>query len=180
MPRSSVLSRPAAAVALTCLTLGGAGALVAPVASGAKAKPVKVKVEVVGKPPAGKVLLSRTVTLGSKPVDRFGGSCTGDSAAGALQLATKGAWGGTWDAEFSDYEVTKIAGLSLPFSSKSAANWYWSVLVDGKEASAGVCVVKPSNGQTVTFKAACYGKRCPKTPVKRKVGALVGEAGRHS
>ncbi len=180
MPRSRVLSRPAAALALTCLTLGGAGALVAPVASGAKAKPVKVRVEVVGKPPAGKVLLNRIVTLSSRPVDRFGGSCTGESAAGALQLATKGAWGGTWDAEYSDYEVTKIAGLSLPFSSKSTANWYWSVLVGGKEASAGVCDVKPKSGQTLVFKAACYGKRCPKTPVKKKAGALVGDAGRHS
>jgi mRNA-degrading endonuclease toxin of MazEF toxin-antitoxin module len=180
MPRSRVLSRPAAAAALTSLTLGGAAALVAPVASGAKAKPVKVRVEVVGKPPAGKVLLNRTVTLSSRPVARFGGSCTGESAVGALQLATKGAWGGTWDAEYSDYEVTKIAGLSLPFNSKSAANWYWSVLVGGKEASAGVCDVKLKRGQTLTFKAACYGKRCPKTPVKKKVGALVGDAGRHS
>ncbi len=177
MPRSRIASRPVAAVTLTCLTLAGAGALVVPAALGANAKPTKVTVEVLGKPPASKVLLKRTVTLTSKPVARFGGSCTGDSAAGALQLATKGAWGGSWDAEYADYEVTKIAGLSLPFESKSAANWYWGFFVGGKEASAGVCVVKPKSGQTVLFKPACAGKACPKAP-KTKGSALSGEPGR--
>lgn len=176
MPRSRIVPRPAA-VALACLTLGGTGALIAPVALGVKSKPVKVTVKVVGKPAASKVLLDRTVTLTSKPVARFGGSCSGASAAGALQLATKGNWGGTWDAEYSDYEVTKIAGVNLPFNSKSSANWYWSIWVGGKEASAGICDIKPTNGQTLLFKAACYGKACPKAPAK-KAGALVPDAGR--
>lgn len=179
MPRSRIASRPALAATLTCLALGAGGALIAPVASGAKAKPTKVTVEVVGKPPAEKVLLKKTVTLTSKAVVKDGGSCTGLSAAGALQQATKGAWGGSWDAEYSDYEVTKIAGLNLPFDSKSAANWYWSLSVGGKEASAGVCDVKPKSGQTVLFKPACYGKACPKLP-KKKSSALVSDAGSRS
>lgn len=177
MPRRSILSRPAAAVALTCLALGGAGALVVPAALGAKSQHIKVTVEVVGKPPAEKVLLDKTVTLTSKPVVKDGGSCTGLSAAGALQLATKGSWGGTWDAEYTDYEVTKIAGLSLPFNSKSAANWYWSFWVGGKEASAGICDVVPKSGQKVLFKPACYGKACPKAP-KKKGSSLVASARR--
>lgn len=169
--RAAVLMRPASAVALSCLTLGG-GALLAPVAAAAKsAKATKVTVEVLGKPPKEATLLKKTVTLTSKPVVKDGGSCTGLSAAGALQLATKGAWGGTWDAEYSDYEVTKIAGLNLPFKSKAAANWYWSFWIGGKVASAGVCEVAPKNGQTVMFKPACYGKACPKTP-KKKHGAV--------
>lgn len=164
MPITRIASRPALAAALASLTLGGAGALIAPVAFAAKSKSTKVTVEVLGKAPASKVLLKRTVTLSSKPVAKFGGSCTGMSAAGALQLATKGAWGGTWDAEYSDYEVTKIAGLNLPFESKAPADWYWSFLVDGREATAGVCAVTPKSGQTVLFKPACYGKSCPKAP----------------
>ncbi len=175
MPISRISCRPALAAALTSLTLGGAGALVVPAAFAAKAKSTKVTVEVLGKPPASKVLLKRTVTLTSKPVAKFGGSCTGISAVGALQLATKGAWGGSWDAEYSDYEVTKIAGLSLPFESKAAANWYWSFWIGGKEASAGVCAVAPKSGQTVLFKPACYGKSCPKAP-KAKGGSLSAEA----
>lgn len=177
MPSSSVLSRPVAALALSCLTLAGTGAAIAPVAFGAKSKAIKVTVKAIGKPPASKVLLDRTVTLSSKPVAKFGGSCTGESAAGALQLATKGAWGGTWDAEYSDYEVTKIAGLNLPFNSKSSADWYWSVWVGGKEATTGICDIKLGSGQTLTFKAACYGKSCPKAPAK-KAAALVPDAGR--
>lgn len=180
MPRSRIASRPVAAVALSCLTLGGgagAAALVAPAALAAKSKAVKVTVEVLGKPPADKVLLKKTVTLTSASVAKFGGSCTGQSAAGALQLATKGAWGGSWDAEYSDYEVTKIAGLNLPFNSKSSADWYWSFWVGGKEASAGICDVTPKSGQKILFKPACYGKACPKAP-KQKGSSLAAGADR--
>lgn len=177
MPRSRIALRPATAAALTCLTLAGAGALIVPAASLAKTKPTKVTVEVFGKPPAVKLLLKHTVTLTSKPVVKDGGSCTGQSAAGALQLATKGAWGGTWDAELSDYEVTKIAGLYLPFNSKSSANWYWSFLVGGKEATAGICGVKPKSDQKLVFKPACYGKSCPKPPKKAKAGVFAAEPG---
>lgn len=178
MPRSRIALRPATAAALSCLTLASVGALTAPGTAVAKtAKHLKVTVEVFGKPPAYKLLLKRVVKLTSKPVTKDGGSCTGLSAAGALQLATKGAWGGTWDAEFSDYEVTKIVGIYLPFSSKSSANWYWSFLVNGKEASAGICGTKPKNGERFVFKPACFGKACPKAPKKAKASLLVAETG---
>lgn len=178
MPRSRIALRPATAAALSCITLASAGALVAPVASVAKTtKRPKVTVEVFGKAPAYKLLLKRVVRLTSKPVKKDGGSCTGLSAAGALQVATKGAWGGKWDAEFSDYEVTKIAGIYLPFNSKAAANWYWSFLVDGKEASAGICATKPKSGEKFVFKPACFGKACPKAPRKAKASVLVADTG---
>jgi hypothetical protein len=175
MPRSRICSRRTIVAALTCLALGGA--LVAPAASTARSKPVKVTVEVLGKPPAEKVLLKRTVTLTRKPVVKDGGSCSGRSAAGALQRATKGAWGGTWSSAYSDYEVTKIEGIYLPFESKSAANWYWQFLVNGKEASAGVCATKPKNGEKLLFKPACYGKACPKPP-KAKRSSFLATDGR--
>lgn len=181
IPAGRVAARPAAAAALACLTLGG-GALIAPVASGADlaahaAKHVTVTVEVLGKPPASKVLLKRKVTLPAKRVRKDGGSCSGNSAAGALQLATKGRWGGTWEAKFGDYEVTKIVGIYLPFESKAAANWYWSFLVNGKEASAGVCGTKPKRGEKFLFKPACFGTACPKVP-SAKGSTLVAEARR--
>ena len=182
MPKGRIPSRPATAAALACLALGGASALIAPVASGAgtaaqAAKHTSVTVEVLGKPPVYKVLLKRRVTLSSKRVMKDGGSCSGQTAAGALQLATKGRWGGTWDAKFGDWEVTKIEGLSLPFNSKAAANWYWQFLVNGKEASAGVCGTKAKSGEKLLFKPACFGKACPKVP-SAKGSALVPEARR--
>lgn len=181
MLRSRIASRPALAAAISCLAIGAGGALIAPVASGAKAKAktTKVTVKVLGKPPAYKVLLNRTVTLTAKPVTKYGGSCTGESAAGALQLATKGAWGGTWDSQYSDYEVTKIAGLSFPFNSKSSADWYWSIWVGGKLASTGLCEIKPKSGETIVFKPACYGKACPKTG-KAKSSSLLADSRKRS
>lgn len=127
----------------------------------------RVRVEVFGSAPAYKRLLDRTVTLTGRPVSRDGGSCSGNTAAGALQLATKGDWSGTWNTEYADYEVTTIDGLKLAFNSKSSANWYWSFDIGGKEASAGVCDVKPKNGQRIVFKPACYGKSCPKAKAAR-------------
>lgn len=191
MPKNPFSTRPASAVALICAALASGGlaasaasAAPAPSSSGAAVllaashaakvatvarharsrKGVKVTVKVLGKPPKHKVLLKRSVLLSAKKVARFGGSCSGLSAAGALQLASKGHWSGTWNAEYSDYEVTQIAGLNLPFKSKAPANWYWSFLIGGKVASAGVCEVTPKRGQTVLFEPACYGKACPAPP----------------
>lgn len=134
-------------------------------------------VKVLGRAPAYEVLVKRRVTLSAKRVVKDGGSCSGDSAAGALQLATKGRWGGTWEAKFGDYEVTRIEGIYLPFESKSSANWYWSFLVNGKEASAGVCGTKPKRGEKLLFKPACFGKACPKV-LSAKGSALAAEARR--
>jgi len=127
----------------------------------------RVTVKVLGSAPHYKQLLKRTVTLKARPVAKDGGSCAGNTAAGALQDATKGRWSGTWNSEYADWEVTKIEGLKLAFNSKSSANWYWSLDVDGKEASAGICDVTPKRGQTIEFKPACYGKSCPKAKPAR-------------
>jgi hypothetical protein len=180
MPRSRITARPVVAIAASALTLAG-GALLAPIATAgsahaASSKAPKVTVKATGKPPAEKTLLDKTVTLSSAAVTRGGHSCAGTSALGALQLATKGGWSGTWDAQYSDWEVTKIGGLSLPFKSKSNANWYWALFVGGKEATAGVCEENPKSGQTVLFKAACYGKACPKTKKSVRRDALYADS----
>ncbi|MHB1809928.1 MAG: hypothetical protein ACYCU0_11640 [Solirubrobacteraceae bacterium] len=182
MPAARISVRPAA-TAVTTLALAGA-ALFAPLASVASAHPAKsskatkVTVQAVGKPPAEKRLLDKTVGLTGAAIKRDGHSCSGTSALGALQLATKGRWSGTWDAQYSDWEITKIAGLSLPFKSKSSANWYWALYVGGKEASAGVCETTPKAGQTVLFKAACYGKACPKAKKTVRAQGLYADARR--
>lgn len=130
-------------------------------------------VKVLGSAPHYKRLLKRRVTLNGRQVSKGGGSCTGYSAAGALQRATKGHWFGTWNSEYSDWEVTKIEGLKLTFDPESSANWYWGFYVDGKEASAGVCGVKPKNGDTIVFKPACYGKSCPKAGKAARVADAI-------
>lgn len=164
--------RAAGAVALACATSLAASGAVAAAQGGthqvrrspqhSRPHQVRVTVKVFGAAPAYKRLLDRTVKLTGKPVVKDGGSCSGYTAAGALQLASKGQWSGTWNAEYADYEVRKIDGLTLSFNSKSSADWYWSFDISGKEASAGVCGVKPKSGQTIVFKPACYGKSCPK------------------
>lgn len=182
MPTSRISGRSVATVAVSALTLAGS-TLLAPAAFAGKAhdtrsKRVKVTVEAVGRPPAEKQLLDRKVVLTSAAFKRGGHTCSGLSAAAALQGATKGKWAGKWDSQFSDWEVTKIAGTSLPFESKAAANWYWALYVGGKEASAGVCEALPKAGQTVMFKAACYGKACPKVKKKKAASSLYAEKAR--
>jgi hypothetical protein len=179
--RSIAASR--ATVAVVSASLCGAAVASVPGSAGAArhargsrmANPTKVMVKVLGRPPAERVLLDRTVQLTGKPVRKDGGSCSGDSAAGALQLATKGRWSGSWDAEYSDYEVTKIAGVSLPFEAKSSKDWYWSLWVGGREASVGVCEAKPKSGEIVLFRAACYGKACPRSTKKGQEQRAAGE-----
>lgn len=131
----------------------------------------EVTVRVLGSAPGYRLLRLSRVSLTATPVSRYGGSCTGDSAAGALQLATGGQWSGAWNTKFGDYEVTGIEGIHLAFEPGAAANWYWSVWLGGKEASAGVCEVIPKPGDTLLFVPACYGKSCPSAPKIGK-GAL--------
>ena len=38
---------------------------------------------------------------------------------GALQLATHGSWGGSWESKYSAYLVTKILGVTATSASKS-------------------------------------------------------------
>lgn len=130
-----------------------------------------VTVRILGPAPTYKLLRLSRVSLTSKAVARYGGSCTGDSAAGALQQATGGRWEGAWSSSFGDYEVTGIEGVRLAFEPGAAANWYWSVWLDGREATAGVCELVPKPGETLLFVPSCYGKSCPSAPKIGK-GAL--------
>jgi hypothetical protein len=84
--------------------------------------------------------------------------CSGTSAAGALELATHGNWGGTWFSGFG-YSVESIEGESLPFSGME----YWSYWLDNKPATAGICEGELSAGDSILLFPECFGE-CPGSP----------------
>ncbi len=156
-----------ALVSLALLAAGAAGAAGA-TTSGI---PAQVAVRVVGPPPGYATLLPLTrVTTTSSPLVKDGGSCSGTSAAGALELATQGNWEGHWNASFGDYEVISIAGLAYPFQ-ESNASFYWSFWLNGTEASTGVCGAQLSAGAQVLFLPGCFGPECPAAPDVLNVSA---------
>ena len=96
-------------------------------------------------------LLVRTSVPASGPaLVRDGNTCPGDSAAAALDRATAGAWSGTWDPSFSDWQLTTIEGESHSF----AAAAYWGFFLDEVVANAGICTQKVQAGDRVLFAPA--------------------------
>ena len=121
-------------------------ALALPSAAGAADPSVTVRVE-----GTADTLLARTaVPLAGAPVVRDGNSCPGDSAAAALERATVGAWGGTWNAGFSDWELTQIKGESHSF----AAPAYWGFFLGEAVANLGICGQKLQAGDRLLFAPA--------------------------
>ena len=121
-------------------------ALALPSAAGAADPSVTVRVE-----GTADTLLARTaVPLSGAPVVRDGNSCPGDSAAAALERATVGAWGGTWNAGFSDWELTQIKGESHSF----AAPAYWGFFLGEAVANLGICGQKLQAGDRLLFAPA--------------------------
>jgi hypothetical protein len=129
--------------------LWGAIAVLAATPAGALAAGTKVSVRVEG---LNKTLLAASAArTGSGSITKGGaprGTCPANSAAGALNAATKGAWGGTFDTSFNELVLTSILGESWPFSQ---TNYYWGVWVDNRYASAGMCEISLHRGQRVLF-----------------------------
>ncbi|MFI5036997.1 MAG: hypothetical protein ACHP93_00785 [Solirubrobacterales bacterium] len=127
--------------------------------------PAEVTVRVLGAAPTFPTLLGLTaVATTTAPVVKDGGSCSGTSAAGALELATKGNWEGHWNSGFGDYEVLSIDGQAYPFEPGSSKNYFWSLWLNGKEASTGVCGAQLQAGEQVLFFPGCFGSECPPAP----------------
>jgi hypothetical protein len=150
-----------AGVALTLFLLMFA---LAGAASAEAAGPATVTVRVIGA--NGQSLLPLTqVTTTTTPVVKDGkpeDSCMGASAAGALELATKGAWDGEWNSSFG-YGVETIEGVSYPFTQPD----YWAFWIDNKSSPAGVCDTEISAGDSLLFFVECYSETsgvCPPTP----------------
>jgi hypothetical protein len=131
----------ALAVVSLCLLLPASAAL-----AGA---PATVTVRVLGPAPNYETLTPpTTVTTTITPVTRDGGSCSGTSAAGALELATRGNWEGAWSSEFNDYEVLGIDGQAHPFAGPPP---YWSFWLNNVEVSEGICEAELEAGDQVLF-----------------------------
>jgi hypothetical protein len=143
-----------AGVLVSLLSLSGA----------ALAVPVTVRVE-----GTTETLVAPTVvTTTSSPVvkdDNSAHSCLGTSAAGALELATSGNWGGTWFSGLG-YSAETIAGESHLFEEGAAANYFWSFWLDNKAASTGICETELSSGDSILFFPECFSETnaCPPSP----------------
>lgn len=148
------VSRRASRAQLTlaaAAALIAAGALAAQSAAGAAAPKgpthdVTVRVEGLTStllPPTTVTLTASSVTKDGNAVD----SCSGLSALGALQDATKGSWGGSWSKSYREYLITAIDGVAYPLS----ASYYWAFWVDNKPAAVGACAYDPTPGTTLLF-----------------------------
>ncbi len=109
------------------------------------AGPANVTVRVEG---SADTLVPRTaVRTTTTPVNkdgRAGHDCTGTSVAGALEVATAGAWTATWSDSLK-YFVTGIKG-----EAPSGADFF-SLWVNGKESEFGVCDAELQEGDDVLF-----------------------------
>jgi hypothetical protein len=157
------------ALAAVLLSLSAACAILAPPALAGT--PATVTVRVVVPQYSGKEVERyesltpiTQVTTTTVPVTKDGGSCSGTSAGGALELATKGNWEGDWSEKYSDYELISIDGKSFPFEEGSPANYYWSFWLNNKYEEEGICAAQLEAGDQVLFFPSCYGASCPEAP----------------
>jgi Domain of unknown function (DUF4430) len=130
------------------LALGGltAALVLTPAVALAAAPTVSVRIE-----GASRTLLPATnvrghtgsITKGGAPA----GACPATTAAGALDVATHHKWNGSYGTY--GLSVTSILGESHPFTSSE----YWSIFVNGRYASAGICGLKLRSGEQILFAA---------------------------
>jgi hypothetical protein len=83
------------------------------------------------------------ITKGGTPK----GKCSGNTAAGALDSATRGKWTGKWYSSVPGVLVTSILGVK-----PAGQSAFWELIVNGKPASKGVCDVKLHAGEKLAFK----------------------------
>jgi Domain of unknown function (DUF4430) len=163
MPIAS--SRRWSVLAGTLLTLAAAcllGAVAVPTALAGS--PATVTVRVVGL--TGTTLLPQTqVTTTSTPIDPNGNpadTCSGTSAAGALDDAVQGNLVALYESAELGYQIDGIQGLNFPpFSAKPDA--YWSFWLNDALEEVGACGQEVSSGDSIVFFAQCYekGTDCP-------------------
>jgi hypothetical protein len=131
--------------------------------SATAAGPATVTVRVEG--PTETLVPPTRLTTTTAPVVKDGvpaDSCTGTSAAGALQLATGGNWSGKWFSGLG-YSVETVEGQSYPFTQP----YYWSFWLDNKPSTGGICEVELNPGDSVLFFPECFSETsgvCPPSP----------------
>jgi hypothetical protein len=94
------------------------------------------------------------------------GACPAVSAAGALDVATHHRWGGSYSSGLG-IDINQILGQTLSYSH----GYYWSIWVDDRYASAGICGLKLHRGEQLLF--APY-------PAKGSVYPILITAPRHA
>ena len=138
----------------------------APTAALAAGSTVSVRVEGLTKTLlATKVVHTHlgSITKGGTPV----GSCSATTAAGALDIATKHHWSGSYGTY--GLSVTQVFGETHSLSPGSED--YWSIWVDNKFAPAGICALKLHRGEQLLFAAV---------PVKGTAYPIVISAPKHA
>ncbi len=101
-------------------------------------------------------------------------TCAGDSALGALAVATAGEWGGAFYEEFGGYAIESVAGESHTFASGS----FWDVWFGHREATVGLCdILAPESGSEVLlFPCSASAPSCPSPlAISAPASANVGE-----
>jgi hypothetical protein len=127
-------------------------------------------------------LAATQVTTTTAPVVKDGkpaDACPGTSAAGALELATGGSWGGAWyggkveEGKFKGlgYSVETILGETWTFSSGS----FWNFWVDNKAQEEGACEHEMQPGDQVLLYPCHFeeGHECP-NPLALEAPSTVG------
>jgi hypothetical protein len=157
-PSTLLTSLSVVLLALTAFALAGAPSALA-------SANVTVRIEGIDK-----TLLApaQVTTDGATTVVKDGNSehsCSGASAAGALQLATGGSWNGEWFGGFG-YSAETILGETHAFEPGAAANYFWSYWLDNKASSVGICEGELQPGQSVLFFPECFSETgaCPAPP----------------
>jgi len=100
-------------------------------------------------------------------------SCPGDSALGALAVASGGQWSGTWFKGYG-YLIESVAGESHTFGS----GFFWDIWFQHSEASLGLCeIVEPESGSEVLLFPCPETGACPSPlGISAPASANVGEA----
>lgn len=121
--------------------------------------PVTVRVEGISSTLLGETTLATrptTIDKDGKPAD----TCEGDTAAVALQDATKGAWTAGPFSSGLGYPVIAIKGASYPFTS----SYYWSFWIDNKPATTGICGATLTKGEHLLFFPQCSSESASSCP----------------
>jgi hypothetical protein len=98
------------------------------------------------------------------------GACPDTDAAGALDVATHGKWGGTQDKSFG-LELTTIFGEKHTFKSPM----FWDLFINNKVAQAGICGLKLHNGDSLVFAATSIKKPGDLIQIKAPKSATVNK-----
>lgn len=131
-------------------TLVVAGSIAVPSALGVKARTARLvgpKVTVQIKTPTRTLLRPTPARARSGWITKGGtpsGTCSANSAAGALTTATHGRWAGRYYSGIGIF-ITSILGV------KPSGSGYWAIWVNGHFSDKGICDIRPRAGQRLLF-----------------------------